>query len=239
MEFAARQHRRDLANTMNSNLFIPRLPGPSAKRLDRMRNASITWAHPSHERVVTMLRLPPVTANTSPEVAAVFAEIHATRGFVSNALSALGHAPEGLKHLARLGAYTKYATDLPERLRELSILCAARGVAYAWTHHTILAVQAGIPQSAVDDIGAGRLPAALPPAEQAIARYVLEMFSPQSVSTATFGEIASHFTPRQITDISLSATYYRALGTMVMAFGVEVEAPEMMKIEKDWQKGKR
>ena len=185
-----------------------------------------------------MLRLPPVTAQTSPEVAAVFAEIHATRGFVSNALGALGHAPEGLKHLARLGAYTKYQTDLPERLRELSILCAARGVAYAWTHHSSLAVQAGIAQSAVDDIGAGRVPAALPPAEQAIARYIHELFSPQSVGSATFSELARHFTPRQITDISLSAAYYRALGTLVMAFGVEMEAPDVLKIEKDWQKAK-
>ena len=73
-----------------------------------------------------MPRLPPVTEKSSPAVAEVFAEIAATRGFVSNALAAVGHAPEGLRHLARLGAYTKYQTDLPERLRELSILCAAR-----------------------------------------------------------------------------------------------------------------
>ncbi|MCE9638942.1 MAG: hypothetical protein K8S22_02130 [Betaproteobacteria bacterium] len=99
-----------------------------------------------------MSRLPPVTETASPAVAEVFGEIKATRGFVSNALRSIGHAPEGLKHLARLGAYTKYQTDLPERLRELSILCAARGVAYAWTHHSALAVQAGIPQAAVDDM---------------------------------------------------------------------------------------
>jgi 4-carboxymuconolactone decarboxylase len=183
-----------------------------------------------------MPRLPPVNATTSTELAEVFAEIAATRGFVSNALSVLGHAPEGLKHLARLGAYTKYQTDLPERLRELSILCAARGVTYAWTHHSVLAVQAGIPQSAVADIGAGRAPAALAASEQAVARYVQELFSPTSVSDATFAELARHFTPRQITDISLSAAYYRALGTMVMAFGVEVESPDVLKIEKDWQK---
>ncbi|MBI4190372.1 MAG: hypothetical protein HY525_07515 [Betaproteobacteria bacterium] len=183
-----------------------------------------------------MARLSPVTEKTSPEVATVFAEIRSTRGFVSNALSSLGHAPEGLKHLARLGAYCKYQTDLPERLRELSILCAARGVGYAWTHHSVLAVQAGIPQAAVDDIGAGRNPAALPVPEQAIARYVAEMFSPSSVSAATFSELARHFTPRQITDISMSASYYRALGTMVMAFGVELESPEALKVEKDWQK---
>jgi 4-carboxymuconolactone decarboxylase len=183
-----------------------------------------------------MPRLPAVSATDSPAVAEVFAEIAATRGFVSNALSSLAHAPEGLKHLARVGAYCKYHTDLPERLRELAILCAARGVHYAWTHHCTLAVQAGIPQSAVDDIGAGRAPASLPASEQAIARYVQEMFSPASVSDATFAEFARHYSPREITDISLSATYYRALGTMVTAFGVEVEAPAVLKVERDWQK---
>lgn len=185
-----------------------------------------------------MSRLPPASDQSSPAVAEVFAEISATRGFVSNALASIGHAPEGLRHLARLGAYTKYQTDLPERLRELSILCAARGVDYAWMHHAALAAQAGIPRTAVDDIGAGRVPAALPPAEQAIANYIRELFSPHSVSDATFAELACHFTPRQITDISLSATYYRALGTLVMAFGVEVESPAVLKIEQDWQKAK-
>lgn len=185
-----------------------------------------------------MPRLPPVTEKSSPAVAEVFAEIAGTRGFVSNALASVGHAPEGLRHLARLGAYTKYQTDLPERLRELTILCAARGVAYAWTHHTALAVQAGIPPAAVDDIGAGRAPAALPAAEQAIARYVRELFAAESVSDAAFTEAARHFTPRQITDISLTATYYRALGTLVMAFGVEMEAPDVMKLEQAWQKSK-
>src|SRR3954465_9961146 len=111
-----------------------------------------------------MFRLPPVTEQSSPAVAEVFGEIAATRGFVSNALSSIGHAPEGLRHLARLGAYTKYQTDLPERLRELTILCAARGVAYAWSHHMALARKAGIPENAVVDIGAGRVPGALPPA---------------------------------------------------------------------------
>src|ERR1019366_7145193 len=178
-----------------------------------------------------MPRLPAVSATDSPAVAEVFAEIAATRGFVSNALSSLAHAPEGLKHFARVGAYCKYHSDLPERLRELAILCAARGVHYAWTHHRTLAVQAGISQSAVDDIGAGRAPGSLPASEQAIARYVQEMFSATSVSDATFAELA-----RQFTDISLSATYYRALGTMVTAFGVEVETPAVLKVERDWQK---
>jgi 4-carboxymuconolactone decarboxylase len=183
-----------------------------------------------------MSRLPPTHPDSDPALAEVHAEILQTRGYVSNALASIGHAPEGLRHLARLGAYVKYRTDLPERMREFTILCAARGVPYAWQHHGVLALQAGIPQSAIDDVGAGRVPAALPPAEQAIARYVSELFAPPYVSDATQAEMARHYSPRQITDVALSATYYRALGTMVMAFRVELESEEVLGREQAWQK---
>ena len=185
-----------------------------------------------------MSRLPPADPAKDANLESVYEEIRQTRGFVSNALAAIGHAPEGLKHLARLGAYTKYQTDLPERMREFSILCAGRKVPYAFHHHSALALQAGIPQAAIDDVGAGRVPASLPANEQAIARFVFELFSPTSVSDATMAEMAKHYTPRQITDVALSATYYRALGTMVLAFKVEVESGDVLKTERDWQKAR-
>src|SRR5690349_19311307 len=102
-----------------------------------------------------MARIAPAEEKDNPELAPVYAEIRATRGFVSNALRSLGHAPGGLVHFARVGEYVKYKTDLPERLRELTILTSARGIAYAWAHHRPLAIQAGIPERAVDEIGAG------------------------------------------------------------------------------------
>ena len=101
-----------------------------------------------------------------------------------------------------------------------------------------LALQAGIAQSAIDDIGAGRPPAALPGAEQAIARFIAELFGAEFVGDAAFAELRRHYTPRQITDIAMSATYYRALGTMVMAFRVDIEAPEVLQVEREWQKGR-
>ncbi len=183
-----------------------------------------------------MTRLPPANPENDLALSAVCDEIAQTRGFVSNALKSIGHAPEGLKHLARLGAYVKYESDLPERLREFAFLCSARGVPYAWQHHSALALQAGIPQAAIDDIAAGRIPAALPSAEQAIARYISELFGPPYVSDAAMEEMRKFYSPRQITDISLSATYYRALGTMVMAFRVEMEDAAVLDTERAWQK---
>lgn len=184
------------------------------------------------------MRLPVADETRIAGLAGVFAEIKASRGFVSNAMRSLGHAPEGLRRYAAVGRYVKYETDLPERLRELSILCAARGVAYAWTHHAALAVQAGISPSAVEDIRAGRVPGALPESERAIARFVAEMFG-TGVSDGAVAELARHFTPRQITDIAMSAAYYRAFGAMAAAFGVQIESAEVLQLERHWQKGRR
>lgn len=184
------------------------------------------------------MRLPVAEETGIPGLAGVYAEIEASRGFVSNAMRVLGHAPEGLRRYAAVGRYVKYETDLPERLRELSILCAARGVAYAWTHHAALAVQAGIPPSAVEDIGAGRVSGALPEPERAIARFVDEMFRPESVSDEAFAALARHFSPRQVTEIAMSAAYYKAFGTMAVALGAQIETPEVLQVERDWQKGR-
>jgi hypothetical protein len=36
----------------------------------------------------------------------------------------------------------------------------------------------------------------------------------------------------------MSATYYGALGRMVVALGVDVEDPATLQAERDWQKGR-
>lgn len=184
-----------------------------------------------------MARLPPADATGNPDLAEVYAEIQSTRGFVSNALRTLGHAPGGLRHFARVGEYAKYNTDLPERLRELTILTAARGVKYAWEHHQPLAVQAGIDAGAVEEIGRGVVPAILPANEQAIVAFVMALGA-LTVTDEIMGAMKQHFSPRQVVDVAMSATYYGALGRMVVAFGVDMDAPAALQAERDWQKGR-
>lgn len=183
------------------------------------------------------MRLPVADEAKIPGLAGVYAEIRASRGFVSNAMRGLGHSPDGLRAYAAVGRYVKYETDLPERLRELSILCAARGVDYAWTHHAALALQSGIPQSAVDDIGAGRVPSALADPERAIVRFIAEMLA-AGVSDEAFAAMNRFFTPRQVTDVAMSAAYYKAFGAMAMAMGVQIESPEVLQTEREFQKGR-
>ena len=184
-----------------------------------------------------MARLSPASDKDNPELAAVYAEIRATRGYVSNALQSLGHSPGGLLHFARVGEYAKYRTDLPERLRELTILTSARGIPYAWAHHHPLAIQTGIDERAVDCIGEGKVPDTLPNKEQALVAFVMAL-GELKVTDAIMEALKRHFSPRQIVDIAMSATYYGALGRMVVALGVDMDDQGTLQTERDWQKGR-
>lgn len=183
-----------------------------------------------------MAVLPPGDPGKNPELKAVFDEITASRGWISNAMLSLSNAPEGLRRFAHFGDYVRYRTDLSERLRELAIVTVGHSVQYAATHHAALAVQAGIPKEAVDEILQGRVPAGLPENERLAVKYVLEFASPASVSDATFAEIRKHFSDRSLTDLTLVAAYYLAYGTMIKCFRVQLEPKDKLDIEMRWQK---
>jgi alkylhydroperoxidase family enzyme len=109
-------------------------------------------------------------------------------------------------------------------------------VRYAATHHGGLAVQAGIPREAVDEILQGKVPASLPEDERLAVRYVLEFGSGDSVSDATFAAMRKHFSDRAVTDLTLIAAYYLAYGTMIKCMRVELEPKDKLDIELRWQK---
>ena len=103
---------------------------------------------------------------------------------------------------------------------------------------TNIAIQAGIPKEAVDEILAGRVPAGLPEEERLVVRYVLEFGSPASVGDDTFVLMKKHFSERAITDITLLAAYYLAYGTMIKTMRVQLESKDKLDIEMQWQKEK-
>lgn len=165
----------------------------------------------------------------------VFDDIAKSRGWVSNALRSLAHAPDGLRVFQAVGHYARYGTELTEVQRELVILITGRGSHYAWTHHSPLGKQIGITDAQLDAIKAGKVPSGLSPQDAALCAYVFAFTSFGGVSDAVMSELKRWFTPRQITDISLISGYYLGLGAVLVALDVEVEGPEILKLELDWQ----
>lgn len=182
-----------------------------------------------------MARLPDVDLAASPEIAATFARIAESRGWVSNLMKAVAHAPEGLHRFAAVGHYARYGSDLTELQRELTVVATVRGVPYGWTHHGNLARALGVTEAQMEAIKLGEVPASFGPAERALLAYVYAFSSFAGVPDAVQGEALRHFSPRQITDIALIAAYYISVGSLVIGLGVEIEPPDVLQTELDWQ----
>ena len=170
-----------------------------------------------------MQRIKPADPTGNAQLAATYERITKTRGYVANILLSLSHAPQGLERFAAFGEYVRYGTELPARVRELAILAVARGNQYAWTHHYPHAIKAGVTQQELDALETDELAETLSESEKGAVRYVREFARGGNVTDATFAELRKHYSERQITDLTLLAGYFMALGATVTAFKVELE----------------
>jgi alkylhydroperoxidase family enzyme len=171
-----------------------------------------------------MQRIQPVEPEGNEQLTAAYRRITETRGYVSDILKSLSHAPAGLDAFARYGEYVRYGTELPARVRELCVLAIATGNQYAWSHHYPHAVKAGLTHEELDSLeSAGTLAGTIDASEKAAIGYAREFAQGGKVSDNTFAELKRHFSDRQITDLTLLCGYFMALGATINAFRVELE----------------
>ena len=171
-----------------------------------------------------MQRIKPMNPEGNDQLAATYKRITETRGYVSAILMSLSHAPEGLEAFAKYGEYVRYGTELPGRVRELSVLAIAAGNQYAWSHHHPHAIKAGVTQQELDSLeSGGALSDTISAPEKAAICYAREFGQGGKVSDETFAEARRHFSERRITDLTLLCGYFMALGSIITAFRVELE----------------
>jgi 4-carboxymuconolactone decarboxylase len=92
------------------------------------------------------------------------------RGIVQGPLLAALHRPELAEKWQQLGELLRYRTSLPPQLSEVAILVTAQRsrCQLEWHLHEGYAEKAGVPRAVIDDIYAGRRPAAAEPQMLAI-----------------------------------------------------------------------
>ncbi len=185
-----------------------------------------------------MARLPPVDERSDAELTQVFEEIAGSRGWVSNVMRALAHAPEGLRRFAHLGDYARYHTTLTDRQREIVILLTGRGVHYAQTHHGPLGRQAGLSDVELEAINAGRVPDSFAGRDAALAQLIVEVTDGKAVSAASFAAAERSLSPREITDAVLISAFYTMIAMVIGTMGVALESPDELDIEQAWQRGR-
>ena len=80
------------------------------------------------------------------------------------------HSPELMTRVSALGAYLRFRSALPPRLRELAILITAAHwrQQYEWDVHAPIALEAGVAQSVLDAVWEGETPDGLDHQQQAV-----------------------------------------------------------------------
>ncbi|MBI4234278.1 MAG: carboxymuconolactone decarboxylase family protein [Chloroflexi bacterium] len=180
-----------------------------------------------------MARLPYVERHMlPPEQRPTFDFISQSRGGVHNVFRVLLNGPEAASGVARLGAYARFQTKLPPRLKELAVLTAAReaGCQYEWVQHQPMARQVGLGEEVIAAIRDRRAPQGLSPEDALPVRYALELLRDHRVKPETFQALHRQLGNEGMVELTVTIGYYTLLAMTLVAFEVELESGQAAQI---------
>jgi len=147
----------------------------------------------------------------NPEQRQLVASIMAgPRGSLRGPFPVFLHSPQLGEYAQRLGAYVRFESVLPGKLRELAILIVARHwtAEYEWYAHREMALKEHLDPAIIDAIAAGRKPAGLDPDEGAIYNFASELVTKKQVSDANFAAVRDKFGIQAVVDLIGTLGYY-------------------------------
>ncbi|GLZ06129.1 hypothetical protein Acsp03_35950 [Actinomadura sp. NBRC 104412] len=172
------------------------------------------------------MRLPIIAADEMDErQREISARIAGRRGAVRGPYLVWLQSPELCERVEALGAFVRFDSSIPPRLRELSLLMAARhwDAQYSWNAHVDKAIEAGIPAAALRAIAERREPDFDRDEDAAFYRFCHEILEEHFVSEDTFREAEKHFGPRGLVDAVGSLGNFSMLGMCLNAFEVDLQ----------------
>ncbi len=147
------------------------------------------------------------------------------RGAVRGPFRVWIQSPELCDRVESLGAFVRFESSLPLRLRELSLLMAARhwDAQYSWNAHVDKAVEAGIPAEAVQAIAEKREPVFDREEDTAFYDFCHELLEEHFVREETFRAAEKHFGAQGLVDAVGSLGNFSMLGMCLNAFQVDLQ----------------
>ncbi|MFT4210598.1 MAG: carboxymuconolactone decarboxylase family protein [Microbacterium sp.] len=135
-------------------------------------------------------------------------------------------SPELCDRVEQLGAYLRWDSSLPLRLRELSLLIAARYVdaQYSWNAHVDVAVREGISPEAVDQLARHERPILEPEEDQVFFDFCDQVLREHFVSQELFDAMVAHFGEVGVVDTIASLGNFTMLGMLLNSFEVDLQA---------------
>jgi 4-carboxymuconolactone decarboxylase len=179
-----------------------------------------------------MPRLPEITAREAlPEHQRhVHDYLAKTRGAVRLPFSAILTNPELAYRVAHVGSYVRFESSLPERVRELAILTAARefDVRFEWAGHARLAGELGISRQTIDLIANRQDPTSL--GEDAFpVQFAQALLRQHRLSDELFAEAQKRFGDSGVIELMTTVGYYAMLGCLLNGLAIEpaADAPKL------------
>jgi 4-carboxymuconolactone decarboxylase len=139
------------------------------------------------------------------------------RGGVVGPFIAALRSPECMRRLQHFGAYLRYDSAIPPRLREIVILLTACRWRqdYEWVTHEPLARAAGVAPATIDAIRTGTVALALPGDEAVIFELSAALFADGRVPDALYDRALAVLGEPGLIDVVCAVGYYSTLA-MIM-----------------------
>jgi 4-carboxymuconolactone decarboxylase len=111
----------------------------------------------------------------------------------------------------------RFHSTLPPKLNELAIIMTARywTAQYEWSAHRKLAADAGLNESIIRAIAAGKRPSSMDPAETAVYNFGTELLNTKQVSDPVFKATVDKFGERGVVDLISVMGYYHLVSMLL------------------------
>jgi len=135
------------------------------------------------------------------------------RGCIFGPFSLLARSPELLNRAQKLGEYLRFHAALPMKERELAMLITGRvqQSQYVWYIHEPIALKAGVSRPIVEDLAAGKRPAAMDGDEAAVYDFLEELANRHAVGDAAYTAVRSRFGEKGTLDLVGIYAYFSLL----------------------------
>lgn len=170
------------------------------------------------------MRLGPLS-QLSPEQAELSDRISSRRGGTRGPFLVWLRSPQLCDRVEALGAYCRFESALPLRLRELTLLIAARhfDAQYSWNAHVDKAVAAGVAAAALERLARREEPRFGSPDEELLHRFATEVLERHFVSDDTFAAALREFGERGLVDLIGSLGNFSMLAMLLNTFQVDLQ----------------
>src|SRR5256712_12300759 len=117
----------------------------------------------------------------------------------------------------QFGASMRFHSSLPKKLNGMAIIITARHwtAQYEWNAHRTAAAQAGLKESIIQEIAAGKRPAAMDADETILYNFATELLNTKQVSDPVFKATKDKFGERGVVDLISVMGYYQLVSMLL------------------------